>query len=357
MRRRIGRGFTLIELLVVIAIIGVLISLLLPAIQSAREAARRSQCGSNLHNLGIALANYLDTHNQFPIHTSDDGTGHSWGHLAHLLPFMEQQAKFDGINFKHHSIWDSGLQVNWTAINSGQQIGPFNCPSDSGEGNTGDNAQTVAGTTRFMTPTLHNYGMNGGYSRYANGWRQNGVVNYISNWDNAFQVPGGLTRRAVADGDTKTIGFSEFVKGHASGTTYKNDLREYYNYGDQYGSIPGGMGAEKKVILDKIVEFCRLKAANPGDTWHWKGEYALSGEAFRGMIIGVSTPPNFYTCGNYGIEGRPDTLATGAQSYHPGGVNICLLDATVHFISESVDLEVWRALGTRAGREKDTGNW
>jgi hypothetical protein len=249
--------------------------------------------------------------------------------------------------------WGTGGLANFTAINNGKQVASFNCPSDPEAGNEADNGRFP---NVVVYPLLHNYGMNAGYSRYATEWRQNGVVNFPSHWDRAFLIPGGMTRRQFADGATKTVAFSEFAKGHATGRTYRNDLREYYNYTDRYGQI--GTFTDVQRILDACVQFCREAAANPpADVWHWKGEYALEGYAYKGMLIGFTGPPNFYTCGNYGIEGRPDTLLTGAQSYHPGGVNICLLDATVHFVSESVDLQVWRALGTRNGREKDTGGW
>jgi prepilin-type N-terminal cleavage/methylation domain-containing protein len=93
-RRRLG--FTLVELLVVIAIIGILVALLLPAIQAAREAARRSQCGNNLKQIGIALQNYHDTYKRFPI-GARNGIGNNWGASFYvgLLPFMEQQSLFE----------------------------------------------------------------------------------------------------------------------------------------------------------------------------------------------------------------------------------------------------------------------
>src|SRR5436305_11412170 len=96
------RGFTLIELLVVIAIIGLLIALLLPAVQAAREASRRSQCSNNLHQIGVALHTYASTHGLFPpgrINSHIAGWGQCWGAYAQLLPFMEQQPVYNAFNF------------------------------------------------------------------------------------------------------------------------------------------------------------------------------------------------------------------------------------------------------------------
>ena len=364
MRRRIARGFTLIELLVVIAIIGVLIALLLPAIQQAREAGRRAACSANLHNLGLALVNYLDTHHQFPISTYDANVHYgpswatppgsignhdqepSWGPMAHLLPFLEQQPMFDQTNFS-----TAGWTWNTTDANHtshGTNIGVFQCPSDGNIGNEGDTGVPV------MTA---NYGMNAGVSRYVHyNWQTSGLVNYVSSWDGAFRLPGGLTPRAVLDGTTKTAAFAEFAKGHGSGANFKNDITEMYSFEGDIFSKLGSLGDNKNNRqLDIQVAYCRNAAANANGTSHWKGEHPLWGESHRGMMVGFSSYPNFYSCGA-GKETRIDSAMHTAQSWHPGGVQICLLDASVHFIPETIDINVWRALGTRAGRETNT-NW
>src|SRR4051812_46558261 len=129
----IRRGFTLVELLVVIAIIGILVALLLPAVQAAREAGRRTQCANRLKQIGIALHNYHDTFNTFPpgvlaLTTSNDPAGnHGWGWGAMLLPFLEQAPLHDQINFEQ----DTTTPANLALIN--QTLSAFQCPSDSGQ--------------------------------------------------------------------------------------------------------------------------------------------------------------------------------------------------------------------------------
>jgi len=131
------RGFTLVELLVVIAIIGVLIALLLPAVQQAREAARRMQCQNNLKQLGLSLHNYHDTFGKFPAGRYEDGNVSSqlgWGTM--ILPFLEQSALFDSIQahggMTTSSTWDTVADVR--DIDAKVVLEAFLCPSDPGSG-------------------------------------------------------------------------------------------------------------------------------------------------------------------------------------------------------------------------------
>src|SRR4051812_37748601 len=137
MRRR---GFTLIELLVVIAVIGVLIALLLPAVQAAREAARRSQCTNNLKQIGLALHNYHSSNNVFPIGQgvccfstilNDTGTGHGPSVLVYLLSNMEQQSLSNAFNFTHGNLASGALTWLNTTV-SESSVAAYLCPSDAG---------------------------------------------------------------------------------------------------------------------------------------------------------------------------------------------------------------------------------
>jgi len=189
--QRVRRGFTLIELLVVIAIIGVLIALLLPAVQAAREAARRSQCVNNLKQLGLAVHNYLSNNTDTfpPAHV--DGVQNFSAH-ARLLPFLEQTTIFNACNFNLPSRWDGyrgndGLSapqypdegMNFQATAATTQIKSFLCPSDPNPGST--DGFTVNGT--FRNYGNNNYGINAGLNRRSNGWTPNGVAYNATRWD------------------------------------------------------------------------------------------------------------------------------------------------------------------------------
>ena len=156
-RQRRKRAFTLIELLVVIAIIAILIALLLPAVQQAREAARRAQCKNNLKQLGVAMHNYHDTYGMFPpsiwaIHWSQ---GHTWwsqekgSHLVHLLPFVDQQPLYSRIDFRNRRAdwwWMPKIddQPRWGKKFRSYVIPTYMCPSDGSPkmSNSGDRART-----------------------------------------------------------------------------------------------------------------------------------------------------------------------------------------------------------------------
>ena len=199
-------AFTLIELLVVIAIIAVLIALLLPAVQAAREAARRSQCVNNLKQIGLALHNYDSANDVFPpgrINTYIAGNGHCWGAYSQILPFVEQQAIFNTINFSMNPDPDyttTSAVVNMTA--AVVTVNAFLCPSDGG-------------------PTLVQVG-GGLYS----------VHNYLLNVGSGYSVvqnpPAGMTPpngilfensavriAAITDGTSQTVAISETIRSTA----------------------------------------------------------------------------------------------------------------------------------------------
>ncbi|MCY2989463.1 MAG: DUF1559 domain-containing protein [Planctomycetota bacterium] len=147
-----GRGFTLVELLVVIAIIGILVALLLPAIQAAREAARRTSCNNNLKQLGIALANYHDTYKKFPpvavfgkpVGSPQPAYHHTW--CLMILPFMEQQPLYDSVDLRLR-IWDQAIR--------GTVVPAFLCPSDSGFGSEPAQTHGIAVTHYVAAEGYH----------------------------------------------------------------------------------------------------------------------------------------------------------------------------------------------------------
>ena len=192
-----ARGFTLIELLVVIAIIAVLIALLLPAVQQAREAARRTQCRNNLHQLGLALHNYHDAHSCFPpgsvasavgsaLQDNTAGSRPNWSALAMLLPYLDELAVYNASNFS----LEAGNAANTTATRS--PLNQFICPSDG--------APTV-----YNTYGLTNYLLVAGNNIYC----RNANVTSLPRCCGIFYASSRVRIRDVRDGTSNTMGFGE----------------------------------------------------------------------------------------------------------------------------------------------------
>jgi len=239
MMKRKRRGFTLIELLVVIAIIGVLIALLLPAVQAAREAARRSQCVNNLKQIGLALHNYESANGSLP--PSGEAFSNEYPSLGwatgpqnfsmkvRILPFLEQQAAFNTVNFAVTAIWGNGnascidgFYINQTI--RATKINSYVCPSDANDPGTAD-------------PQLpaQSYHENGGLNRYNNGWFFNGI-NYFQGHDGPRNKT--VTFASIQDGLSNTAAFSECVKGKGLMTT--DGLHMTYGLPSGVTTIPMG---------------------------------------------------------------------------------------------------------------------
>jgi prepilin-type N-terminal cleavage/methylation domain-containing protein/prepilin-type processing-associated H-X9-DG protein len=307
------RGFTLIELLVVIAIIGVLIALLLPAVQSAREAARRAQCVNNLKQIGLALHNYHDTNKVFPLSRYGNFSVHS-----RILPYMEQTVVFNAINFS--GTWNStstGYDPNGTA--RATTVSSFLCPSDpQGQlpaGYAGNNYRSCEGSMFLF-----------GYST-----TDTTNVNY------GMPAPNGLFFSAdvygmsdATDGTSNTALFSEHIKGdfNQSVATERGDTFE-----------PG----THPTTQDQVVQQCNSidwtnltfqGFSNVGAPWLY-GYHSTTTYYHVG-------PPNGRSC-----MFPPSRISTTANSDHPGGVNVLFGDGRVQFIKSGVDIKTWRAAGTR----------
>ncbi|QDU63849.1 hypothetical protein Pan216_47300 [Planctomycetes bacterium Pan216] len=329
-------AFTLIELLVVIAIIGVLVGLLLPAVQQAREAARRMQCSNNLKQLGLALHNYHDSHGVFVFRKggtngSSSGLDDNWGRLsgfAPLLPYIDQQALYEKIQ-RGDSSQPPGGPAPWNSWSVWNKVVPqYLCPSDS-----------------YIAKVKNN---NYAFS----------LGDTIANNRDDDTVRGMFANRTcyrigdVGDGTASTVAMSEHAR-----TAY--DIR----------SAGSGFDPRTAIVMGQTGLATNPSGCVATSTSQVKGRFGTRMFDGQPEWVGCHTvlPPNHISCA-VGTNGSGDSLTTilPPSSYHPGGVNVLMVDGAVHFISDSIDTGdttasevmagkspygVWGALGTKDGGE------
>ena len=331
------KGFTLIELLVVIAIIAVLIALLLPAVQQAREAARRTQCKNNFKQIGLAVQNYHDNFNVFPFGKGPSYPGAAayarWSQHAMILPYIDQAPLYNSIDFNYppETPGMGGVvafmppYVSPTGINraaSQTNIPGFLCPSDIGPAGPGQN--NYAGNQggwlcdRGDTP--------GSASDVSPGEVQTGVFYYLSQ----------CRMRDITDGTSMTCFFSEKIRGNGNPTP-NSDL----------------FVISPQTSLANTYQTCQSinTATNTPLTSKWGYSWVM-GENCCTQYNHVAVP-NSNSCAGTGFVGTMTNMAmqVSANSRHTGGVHTLTGDGAVHFVSSNIDLNVWRGLGTRAGSE------
>jgi prepilin-type N-terminal cleavage/methylation domain-containing protein/prepilin-type processing-associated H-X9-DG protein len=351
-RRRSGQSaFTLIELLVVIAIIAVLIAMLLPAVQSAREASRRIQCTNNLKQLGLALHNYHESLQCFPFGKGDsystkipDAPGFArWSGHSQLLPYLEQAPLFNAINFalppevpailepptpKWISAYQDPNRANATACRVA--LSAFLCPSDP------------AGPVIEDWKSGNNYYANEG-SWLCDPSEQTPSQVFLGELPRGNLYYRSYVRMAsMTDGTSQTACFSEKRRG--SGTPdLRNDLfvMDFSN------------------TIDEVYRNCK----NIDTPMNWISSSRLGATWAVGDMTCTAynhvSEPNTRTCWGcphsvanfppYPLVNMPVQLPP--SSYHPGGVNLLLCDGSVRYIKDGVALNVWRALSTRNGGE------
>ncbi|GAB6166662.1 DUF1559 domain-containing protein [Thermostilla marina] len=347
-------GFTLVELLVVIAIIGILIALLLPAVQAAREAARRSQCTNNLKQIGVALHNFHDQNKRFPaathemnFHNPPNASGRGgwarWSYACSLLPYMEQRALYEEFMQNHLGI----TRPWWTNDFTKTRIDVLLCPSDGA-------SKAISGYNRAPI----SYHVNRG--------------DYWLNWD-WWECRGTFGRgnkvvvsfAAIPDGSSNTMAASECKIGVKGSRKVTEAFARGVNSNN--GSPPSLCLAE----VGANNEF--TGSVETGDWqigWRWP-DSRTPYTTYYPML-----PPNGPSCG----RNAENWAIVTASSYHPGGVNVLMCDGSVHFVQETIDAGdptltvfdmpsppvqsnrpqdysgpspygVWGALGTREGGE------
>lgn len=331
-RRRRG-AFTLIELLVVIGIVGVLAGLLLPAVQSAREAARRASCANNLRQIGLAIHAYHSDYGCFPVSwtfQTDHPEAGPYGYyspLTRVLPYLEMRTLYNSINFESgtHPIDVPGCNtdfwpqlrvnaVNVTAYSTG--VGTFLCPSDGGPFvSAGNNYRGNAGI---------GYSVKGGVTRPDSG---NGL----------FPEAVVVSMAHVTDGLSQTAAFSERLRGSGQVGRPVPHRDSYDLEGTPY-------------TADLLIDSCRSAASGPhsgtafaagGRWWFWVGYE-------RTQYNHAQSPNGRVPDCLWGCAVTSVGMAT-ARSNHPGGVNVVMGDGSVRFERDGTEVHVWRALGSRSG--------
>jgi prepilin-type N-terminal cleavage/methylation domain-containing protein/prepilin-type processing-associated H-X9-DG protein len=330
------RGFTLVELLVVIAIIGILVGLLLPAVQAAREAARRMQCTNNLKQWALAAHNYESTFKSLPSGRLEPALGgFRWSMNASLTPYIEQGNVYNLTDFSR----DPGAVAVVAAMNI-----PINlCPSDFDQMNNASDPQHAVGNGRTS------YNANGGNDT---GWILSGsVINIAASAERnngMFVTNIWVKFKDVTDGLSNTALMAEALLGDGN---------------QQKISIPGDAfqvaiahadptPPDRQTLYNQCLALVPT-AATPqwsfnGRFWH-TGNYAVT--RYNHLM-----PPNGKSCvvsgaGALNVRMNYKGTAKAASSRHAGGANYSKADGSVSFISQSVDIATWWALGSRDGGE------
>ncbi len=329
-RGRIRRAFTLIEILVVVAIVGLLAGLTLPAVQSARESARRADCSNRLRQIGLGLGGHQAARSTFPPGlwvgaAGSTGTirGGPISPQCHLLPFLEQGALFDQLN----------IDLTFPATNPANQtvaatvLAAFLCPSDG--------PVPTGGTSYRACVGAHPY-------------------EFDSSPDGAGSFPNfdPLRPADFVDGLSQTVGFSERVRGTGAG-------RRFDRFRDVWYSHIYSLGGPRDAA--EMLASCEALASGSPEVDLEVGHSWIIGR-LEDTLYNHVAPPNWsgMDCGAEGAPGSTNALSTigafSARAFHPGGVQVLLMDGSTHFVRATIALPAWRAMASRSGGDSWDGS-
>ncbi|MFK7766150.1 MAG: DUF1559 domain-containing protein [Mariniblastus sp.] len=344
------KGFTLVELLVVIAIIGILIGMLLPAVQTVREAARRITCANQMRQVALAVHNYESAHREFPVNQVGPGTAngtggfnsgyYSW--LVPLLPHIEQNNLFDSFdrtvsNGDGNSYKMSDTHPNAQAVNT--LIPTFICPSDTPNRNN----SIILGSAN---PAPGSYAGNLGWPSYATGYSGERSAPGQRKHNGAIPVVHPSTPVAW---HASEIGMANFQDGTSNTALMSERLIQSGNSASEINNGDRRLRSlhilERFETLSEIVDQMASSHAHVFESAHIGRSWSSGSPLVAPTYMHVQTPNS--EMGHYNTSMDEGDFVVTASSRHRGGVNLALVDGSVRFVSDSVSREVWWAVGGR----------
>lgn len=341
-------GFTLVELLVVIAIIGILIGMLLPAVQAVRGAARQMSCANKIRQIALAIHNYESAHQRFPENQIGPGLPNSTGGfnsgyyswLVPILPQLEQENLYDAFDQRISNGDGDSYKLSEThpnAFAASRQVVTFLCSSDTPNRNN----SIILGSAN---PAPSSYAGNAGWPSYANGFsgerqtpgRFNGAISLVHP---SVPVPwhaNEIGMHSFPDGTSNTALLSERLiqSGNSAAGIMNGDTR-----------LRSLHILERHEPLSEIVEQMSSSHAHVFESAHIGRSWSSGSALVAPTYMHVQTPNR--SIGHYNTSMDEGDFVVAASSHHSGGVNLAMVDGSVSFVSDSVSREVWWSIGSR----------